>query len=460
MKMWENRGGYVCLSLTIALLQLGCSADVGGANEESSANESEALSVAPVVRVESAAEADRMTAWVAKKRVDPKSVRRTLWTKQGRRVECVDLLAQPAVKARGLSAIEAPPTVQPEDAASLAKGATTRAQPERLLAANAVDAAGADCDAGTVPVAEVTVDDLKRFKNLEDFFRKEPSHLTGLAPEKESLLAPQSVVPPAHNGPSSLHQYAHARRSVTNWGALSTLNVWKAATQLTNEFSLSQIWVVGGSGDGLQTLEVGWQVYRDLYGDANPHLFIYSTQDNYETTGCYNNTCGDFVQTSSTVFPGQGLSPFSTPGTGNQFQTAVRWVKDGDSGSWWLWVEGGYVGYYPRALYNTSGVADHAAKIDYGGEIIDKESGGNHTTTDMGSGKFASGGFGTSAYQGSLRYFYKVDAAGVVRFKEATGLTTSVTDANCYDISYTSGVEGAGSTIYFGGPGYHSVNCQ
>jgi hypothetical protein len=154
------------------------------------------------------------------------------------------------------------------------------------------------------------------------------------------------------------------------------------------------------------------------------------------------------------------LSPFSTPGAENQWQTAVRWVKDGDSGSWWLWVEGGYVGYYPRALYNTAGVANHAAKIDFGGEIIDKESGGNHTTTDMGSGKFASGGYGTSAYQSSLRYFYKVDAAGVVRFREATGLTTSVTDANCYDISYTSGVEGAGSTIYFGGPGYHSVNCQ
>ena len=77
----------------------------------------------------------------------------------------------------------------------------------------------------------------------------------------------------------------------------------------------------------------------------------------------------------------------------------------------------------------------------------------------MGSGMYPSAGFGAAAYQASLRYFYGVDANGVVRFREATGMTRIVTKAKCYDVSYTSGVPGAGSTIYLGGPGYSAVGC-
>ena len=87
----------------------------------------------------------------------------------------------------------------------------------------------------------------------------------------------------------------------------SFLNLWRPPMGANQIFSLSQHWYVGGSGGGLQTLECGWQVYPQFYGDNYAHLFTYWTADNYNTTGCYNLTCGAFVQTSSSFAPGMAL---------------------------------------------------------------------------------------------------------------------------------------------------------
>jgi hypothetical protein len=247
---------------------------------------------------------------------------------------------------------------------------------------------------------------------------------------------------------------------VTNWGASSNINVWAPYTELNSEFSLTQIWVVGGSGGGLQTLEVGSQKYRDLYGDYDPHLFIYSTRDGYNHTGCYNNTCGDFVQVSNVIYPGSKLSPVSTY-NGAQYEIQAQWFKDMDGGAWWLQVQGKWVGYYPRNLYNSAGVVNRAAEIDYGGEIIDNRNLGLHTSTDMGSGQFPGAWYGKAAYHRLLRYNYATTAnPNTVWYTAATGLTPSRSDAACYDISYYNGDPNWGSYFFFGGPGYNYYNCH
>ena len=51
------------------------------------------------------------------------------------------------------------------------------------------------------------------------------------------------------------------------YGAKATLNVWEPKIQHANEFSLSQIWLLGGSfGQDLNSIEAGWQV-RDFCHD-------------------------------------------------------------------------------------------------------------------------------------------------------------------------------------------------
>ena len=84
-------------------------------------------------------------------------------------------------------------------------------------------------------------------------------------------------------------------------------------------FSLSQEWYVGGSGTtlpGLQTEEIGWVVYPAMFSNSEKaHFFIFSTADGYNTTGCWNNSCGDFVQVNSFgVYLGSPFSNYSTTG--------------------------------------------------------------------------------------------------------------------------------------------------
>lgn len=45
------------------------------------------------------------------------------------------------------------------------------------------------------------------------------------------------------------------------YGAKATINVWEPKIQQSNEFSLSQLWLLGGSfGEDLNSIEAGWQV--------------------------------------------------------------------------------------------------------------------------------------------------------------------------------------------------------
>jgi len=56
------------------------------------------------------------------------------------------------------------------------------------------------------------------------------------------------------------------------YGAKATINVWEPKIQQTNEFSLSQLWILGGSfGQDLNSIEAGWQVLRN-----NSHYFIHT----------------------------------------------------------------------------------------------------------------------------------------------------------------------------------------
>lgn len=43
-------------------------------------------------------------------------------------------------------------------------------------------------------------------------------------------------------------------------GTRAFINVWRPFIQVPREFSLAQIWVIGGPLSELNTVEAGWQV--------------------------------------------------------------------------------------------------------------------------------------------------------------------------------------------------------
>jgi hypothetical protein len=304
-----------------------------------------------------------------------------------------------------------------------------------------------------VPVQRPTAASLARFKSLEEMMRKYPGD-AGLRPDdlRGHLFEDQGVSDPRF-GPTALHQYAHAAQyGLANHGANVTINVWSPYVQMNSEFSLGQLWVVKGSGSGLQTLEGGVQKYVNLYGNSTPHLFIYSTSNGYGNQGCYNLQCGRFVQVNNSVTIGGSLSPISTNG-GTQYQVQMAYYLW--QGNWWFQFQGIWVGYYPGTLFNAAGLANGANVIDFGGEIIDDRSQHSyHTLTDMGSGQSPSAWYLHAAYMRNISYW---DPSGNAYW--ATGIYPDRTDASCYDVARYNNDANWHTYIFYGGPGYN-VNCQ
>ncbi|GJV42509.1 hypothetical protein Tco_1420949 [Tanacetum coccineum] len=197
--------------------------------------------------------------------------------------------------------------------------------------------------------------------------------------------------------------------------------------------------------------ESGHQVSPDLYGDNNTRLFTYWTSDAYQATGCYNLLCSGFIQINSNIAMGASISPVS--GFRNsQYDISILVWKDQKEGNWWMQFGNGYVlGYWPSFLF--SYLADSASMIEWGGEVVNSEPDGHHTSTQMGSGRFPEEGFGKSSY---FRNIQVVDKEN--NLKTPKDLGTFTEQSNCYDVQTGSNSDW-GHYFYYGGPG-KNPNCS
>ncbi|XP_058094952.1 protein neprosin [Magnolia sinica] len=294
------------------------------------------------------------------------------------------------------------------------------------------------CPKGTVPIRRSSVDDVLRAKSLYHYGKKQ-RRLPSLA---RSLEAPDVVSGNGHE-----HAIAYTGSSQELYGAKATINVWDPSIQVSNEFSLSQIWVLSGSFDGsdLNSIEAGWQVSPELYGDSRPRLFTYWTSDAYEATGCYNLLCSGFIQTNNRIAIGAAISPVSSF-SGSQYDITILIWKDPKLGNWWMgFGDNTLVGYWPSELFTHLG--DHATMVEWGGEIVNTRSNGQHTLTQMGSGHFAEAGFGRSSY---FRNLEVVDSDNSLSSVES--ISTLAENTNCYNIK-SSYNNDWGTYFYYGGPG-------
>ncbi|THG13226.1 hypothetical protein TEA_008612 [Camellia sinensis var. sinensis] len=119
--------------------------------------------------------------------------------------------------------------------------------------------------------------------------------------------------------------------------------------------------------------------------------------------------------------------------------------QDPRSGDWWLQYGNELVGYWPTSLF--SYLADSASQIQWGGEVLNFESGGQHTTTQMGSGHFPEEGFGKASFMKNIQI---VDGSN--HLIAPIGVGTFAEQSNCYNVQM--GNDGDwGNYIYYGGPG-------
>ncbi|KAJ0020600.1 hypothetical protein Pint_31442 [Pistacia integerrima] len=262
---------------------------------------------------------------------------------------------------------------------------------------------------------------------------------------------PKSADPDLINESGHQHAIAYVEGD-KYYGAKATINVWEPKIQQPNEFSLSQLWILGGSfGQDLNSIEAGWQVSPDLYGDNNTRLFTYWTSDAYQATGCYNLLCSGFIQINSEIAMGASITPVSGY-RNSQYDISILIWKDPTEGHWWMQFGNDYVlGYWPSFLF--SYLADSASMIEWGGEVVNSEPDGQHTGTQMGSGHFPEEGFGKSSY---FRNIQVVDGSN--NLKAPKGIGTFTEQSNCYDVQTGSNGDW-GHYFYYGGPG-KNPNCQ
>ncbi|KAL7191924.1 hypothetical protein ACSBR2_023908 [Camellia fascicularis] len=284
------------------------------------------------------------------------------------------------------------------------------------------------CPEGTIPIRRTRESEVLRASSIQRFGKK-----------LRRIVRRDTT--------SSDHEHAVAFvNGEQYYGAKSSMNVWAPRVTDQYEFSLSQLWIISGTfGNDLNTIEAGWQVSPELYGDNYPRFFTYWTTDAYQATGCYNLLCSGFVQTNNRIAIGAAISPRSSY-TGRQFDIGMMVWKDPKHGHWWLEFGSGLlVGYWPSFLFTH--LRTHATMIQFGGEIVNTRALGYHTSTQMGSGHFANEGFGKASY---FRNLQVVDWDN--NLLPLTNLHLLADHPNCYNIR--AGRNNVwGNYFYYGGPG-------
>nr|VDC65386.1 unnamed protein product [Brassica rapa] len=264
------------------------------------------------------------------------------------------------------------------------------------------------------------------------------------------------LIPDAAERATKGHQASYAvgfvEADLPIYGTKATLNVWNPVVESGDDFSLAQIWVTSGNykHNDLNTLETGWQVYPNKYGDRQARLFTYWTIDAYISSGCYNHYCKGFVHVNRHVVLGGAITGTSTFG-GDQFDITLQIWKDPLSGHWWLGMGLNVVpiGYWPVELFTT--LSAHASKVqwggEWGGEVVYLNISGMSNRTQMGSGEFPGKGFRKAAYFCNLQIAEKNRS-----FLPPQDFHIGATQPDSYGVVKTHS-RGCGDHFYYGGPG-------
>ncbi|KAB2072104.1 hypothetical protein ERO13_A08G249100v2 [Gossypium hirsutum] len=297
------------------------------------------------------------------------------------------------------------------------------------------------------------------FKDVEEKLKQlnKPAVKTIQSEDGDIIDCVEIYKQPAFDHPALRNHVIQAATLVTvgyNYiGAKADINVWNPNVESEDEFTTAQIWLKAGPGDNFESLESGWMVNPQLYGDKKTRFFAHWTKDSYKTTGCFDLHCSGFVQTSSKVAFGGALEPVSTE-FGQQYYINVGIFMDPNTNNWWLKIkEDLIIGYWPAS--SLLFYLNHSSTIvEWGGQVYSpKVKKSPHTKTGMGSGQFAWGLQGNACYMDNIAI---VDFS--MQLKYPQWVDTWVDEEYCYTAyNYQEGY-GTLPVFYFGGPG-QNYNC-
>ncbi|GAB2233801.1 hypothetical protein Droror1_Dr00003030 [Drosera rotundifolia] len=104
---------------------------------------------------------------------------------------------------------------------------------------------------------------------------------------EDDTVAPSPLCCSKKEDVEAVSQYAvmqyYAPKARTIKGGHGIFDVWNPSLNTSSDFSLTQIWVVAGSGSNVNTMKAGWKKYPARTGDNQTHFFIYWIADQKQT---------------------------------------------------------------------------------------------------------------------------------------------------------------------------------
>ncbi|CAN8245814.1 unnamed protein product [Cochlearia groenlandica] len=202
------------------------------------------------------------------------------------------------------------------------------------------------------------------------------------------------------------------------------------------------------------SIQLGWGVYPEIYGDHRTRLTTYWTGVEDES-GCYNVVCKGFIQVNKRLFLGAPFSNISIVG-GKQFNTFLAINQDPKTQNWLLTNGKTYIGYWPDDIVPM--MSGGAKAVRYGGFTYANSE--NMQFYDVVSPPMGNG-------NKPLDDFQKVDLSQtchmhfvkhVTQYYENVEIDYSKVEEDadsgkCYDVTYLEKFESHGQTFTFGGPG-------
>ncbi|KAI3837928.1 hypothetical protein MKW92_007979 [Papaver armeniacum] len=214
-----------------------------------------------------------------------------------------------------------------------------------------------------------------------------------------------------------------------------------------DQFSTAQIWIQNGPTDELNSIEFGWAVYPQLFGDNLTRVFgLWTVPDGFKNTGCYNMVCPGFVQVHPKYTFGEYIEaePYGEKPTWFDFSV----YRDLESGNWWFvnGFENAEIGYWPKEIFTH--LANNASTVRFGG-VAGGDPG--EPTPPMGHGYLPDY---NDRYTCTIQEMKIVnDQGNFVDFDTSNVQLKNDTKTSCYDLIFIGKEVYRGITMFFGGPG-------
>ncbi|KAK7321490.1 hypothetical protein VNO77_32193 [Canavalia gladiata] len=342
-----------------------------------------------------------------------KSPIKSIHTKLGDIVDCIDIYKQPAFDHPLLKnhKLQREPSFQTFNG----KTSLNTSGSKPILFGLEKD----ECPMGTVPIPRMTKNNSIQAKTLFN------NHImTQLDPGTHTA---QLVLWPIY-GP---YYSAHGTTSIYN------------PKVKKGQVSASLLWVQKGTTNNLNKIVAGWHVFPQLYGDEETHIYAAWTSDNFKKTGCYNYHCRGFVQIDKQSYLGGKPDRISVI-NGELAEIEILIKQDSVTKNWWLIMENKNIGYFPARLFSDMSSAE---KVGWGGFTRTRP---GTVSPPMGSGYFPDGRFVHASYFRQISF----QNASYEKIPSHYTKYSLISNPDCFDLQdYGYKDTRFGYTIEFGGPG-------